>query len=365
MQRKLYSILVSLVLVVFLLAACTPAATPAPVKEPTTVPAATEAPTEVPVAAEAPTEAPAANEAPAVESGQLPEVVPADLKGDVYAAGSSTVYPLAEAIAENFKADGYTGQIKIDSIGSGGGFERFCKTGETDIANASRGIKDAEVENCKAINRTPVAFKVGLDAIAIVVNKDNDFLTDVTVDELGKIFSGDAEKWSDVNPDWPAEPIQRFVPGTDSGTFDFFVEFVLQKPRKIEKLDDAKKLALAAKNQQASEDDNVLVQGVEGSKYAIGYFGFAYFKNNEANLKTISIDGIAPSFETAESGEYLLSRPLYLYTDAQIMKDKPQVAGFINYFLANVDDVIGDVGYFPVSDEAMEASIQAWLDAVK
>jgi phosphate transport system substrate-binding protein len=361
MQRKLYSILVSLVLVVFVLAACTPAATPAPVKEsaPTVVPEATKAPTEAPVATEAPTEA------PAVESGQLPEVVPADLKGDVYAAGSSTVYPLAEAIAENFKADGYSGQIKIDSIGSGGGFERFCKTGETDISNASRGIKDAEVENCKAINRTPVAFKVGLDAIAIVVNKDNDFLTDVTVDELGKIFTSDAEKWSDVNPDWPAEPIQRFVPGTDSGTFDFFVEFVLQKPRKIEKLDDAKKLALAAKNQQASEDDNVLVQGVEGSKYAIGYFGFAYYKNNEANLKALSINGVAPSFETAESGEYLLSRPLYLYTDAQIMKDKPQVAGFINYFLTNVDDVIGDVGYFPVSDETMAASVQAWLDAVK
>lgn len=289
----------------------------------------------------------------------------ATLTGAIYAAGSSTVYPLIEAVAENFKADGFSGEIKIDSIGSGGGFERFCKTGETDISNASRAIKSSEVESCTAIGRTPIEFRVGTDAIAVVVSKENDFLKDVTLDELGMIFTSDAEFWSDVRPEWPNELIQRFVPGTDSGTFDFFVEVVVQKPRKIEKLDDAKLLCLEAKNQQGSEDDNVLVQGVLGSPYSIGYFGFAYYKNNEDKLKAISIEGIAPTEETAESGEYKLSRPLFIYSDANILKEKPQVASFIEYFLENVNDLILDVGYFPASQAALDASMNALKTALQ
>ena len=368
MQHKLYSFIAVVLLGSVALSACAPAATPAavPVEPPTMVPAtavpATAVPaTEVPVAMPA-TEAPTAEMTSGVT---LPEVDLASLSGDIYAAGSSTVYPLSEKIAEMFQNDGFSSNVKLDSIGSGAGFERFCKTGETDIANASRKIKDAEVENCKAINRTPIEFRVGTDAIAIVVNKDNDFLTDVSIADLAKIFSSDAENWSDVNPDWPAEPIQRFVPGTDSGTFDYFVEVVMTPTYGTTDAALGKKMFLDAKNLSQSEDDNVLVQGVEGSKYAIGFFGFAYYSENKDILTTVSIEGVEPSFESAESGTYSLARPLFMYSDAAIMKSKPQVAAFLNYYLTNVDDVIQEVGYFPASEEALNASKQAWLDAMK
>lgn len=346
-MRKQYIVMVSLVIgLSMVLTACSPTATP------TTTPPVTEAVTEV------------ATEA--VPEGMLPEVDPASLTGDINIAGSSTVYPLSEAVAENFNKDGFTGNVNIASVGTGGGFERFCKTGETDIANASRAIKDSEMEACAALNpaRVPLEFRVGTDAIAVVVSKENTFAKDITLEELGLLFTS-AEKWSDVRADWPAEPIQRFTPGTDSGTFDFFVEVVIQKPQKIEKLDDAKKLALDATNIQTSEDDNVLVQGVEGSPYAIGYFGFAYYKQQESRLIALSVDGIAPSFETAESGEYVLARPLFIYSDANVLKQKPQVAGFINYFLTYVNEWIDDVGYFPASEEALKTARQLFLDAVK
>lgn len=346
-MRKQYIVMVSLVIgLSMVLTACTPTAAPT-----TTLPV-TEAVTEV------------ATEA--VPEGMLPEVDPASLTGDINIAGSSTVYPLSEAVAENFNKDGFTGNVNIASVGTGGGFERFCKTGETDIANASRAIKDSEMEACAALNpaRVPLEFRVGTDAIAVVVSKENTFAKDITLEELGLLFTS-AEKWSDVRADWPAEPIQRFTPGTDSGTFDFFVEVVIQKPQKIEKLDDAKKLALDATNIQTSEDDNVLVQGVEGSPYAIGYFGFAYYKQQESRLIALSVDGIAPSFETAESGEYVLARPLFIYSDANVLKQKPQVAGFINYFLTYVNEWIDDVGYFPASEEALKTARKLFLDAVK
>ncbi|NPV77206.1 MAG: phosphate ABC transporter substrate-binding protein PstS family protein [Anaerolineae bacterium] len=353
-----FSLLMGLTLV---LAACAPASTPAP--EPTKAPPAAE-PTQAPQPTVAPTEDIVSAEE-MMEQGILPEVDPAQLSGTIYAAGSSTVYPLSEAVAENFKADGFTGEIKIDSIGSGAGFERFCKTGETDISNASRAIKDSEVENCKAINRNPIEFRVGTDAIAIVVSNKNEFLNDVTLEELGMIFSDKTVKWSDVRAEWPNEDILRFTPGTDSGTFDFFVEEVIQKPNKIEKLEDAKKIVLAAKNLQTSEDDNVLVQGVEGSPYAIGYFGFAYYINEAQNLKAISVNGVAPSAESAESSEYKLARPLFIYSDANIMKEKAQVAGFINYYLTYVNDLIEEVGYFPASEASLKVSREAWLEAMK
>jgi len=302
--------------------------------------------------------------APNSDTG-LPEVDPSTLEGTIVTAGSSTVYPLAEAVIDNFSADGFTGEIKLDSIGSGGGFERFCSTGETDIATASRAIKDSEVEACQAINRQPVEFLVGLDALSVVVSNENTFVEDLTLAEIGSIFTGEAANWSDLSPDWPAEPIQLFTPGTDSGTFDFFVEEVIQKPRKLEALEDAKALVLNAANLQTSEDDNVLVQGVEGSQYAIGYFGYAYYQNNEDRLRAVSVDGVAPSLETAEDGSYSLSRPLYLYSDASILKEKPQVAGFLNYFLTHVNEWIEDVGYFPASQERMQEIYLNWLSAAQ
>lgn len=361
MRRSMFMSISIILLLSFALAACAPAGAPAQ-QAATSVPqASTSAPVE-------PTSAPAEpTTAPAAEGVALPEIDPASLSGDIYAAGSSTVYPLIEAVAENFNLDGFDGNgaIKIDSVGTGGGFERFCKTGETDIANASRAIKSSEAEACAALSpaRTPIEFRVGTDAIAVVVSSQNDFATDVTLEQLAAIFST-AEKWSDVNPKWPAEPIQRFTPGTDSGTFDFFVETAIQKVNGLENLDDAKKLVLEAKNLQTSEDDNVLVQGVEGSPYAVAYFGFAYFQNEASNLKALSLNGIVPNEETAESGEYALSRPLFIYSDAAILKAKPQVAGFINYFLANVNDLILEVGYFPASQDALDTAKQNWLDAM-
>jgi len=301
----------------------------------------------------------------AVQSTQDPfDINPADFSGDIVMAGSSTVYPVSEKIVEMFNADGYTGKgnLKLDSIGSGGGFERFCKTGETDISNASRQIKDSEIENCKAINRTPIEFRIGTDAIAVVVNKGNTFATNVTTEELAKLFSKDAQKWSDVNPAWPAEDIHRYAPGTDSGTFDFFVEFVMDK---VLGKDTGRASFLAASNLQASEDDNVLVKGVEGDPYAIGFFGFAYYKANEDKMGLLSINGITPDYDTAEAGTYALARPLFIYSDAAIMKAKPQVNAFIGYYLANVSSIISDVGYFTASPDAMKASEQAWLDVQK
>lgn len=345
MRLKNNAVLVSALLVAALvLSACAQAAT------------STQAPVMT-------TEAAAATEV--VPTATLDPNDPANVIGDITSAGSSTVYPLSEAVEALFESEGYTGQHTIASVGTGGGFERFCKTGEVDIANASRAIKDSEVELCNAIGRTPIAFRVGTDAIAVVVSKDNTFLTDVTTEELGKIFASDAKKWSDVNPSWPAEDILRFTPGTDSGTFDFFNEVIVQKPLSLASLDEAKALSLAVSNLQTSEDDNVLVQGVEGSPYAIGYFGFAYFKEQEANLKAVSIDGISPSFETAEDGSYKLSRPLYIYSDAGILKSKPQVAAFIRFYLDRVNEVIGDVGYFPASDAALAESKAALENALK
>lgn len=344
MKNRLF--VMSIVLVaVFALSACTQAA-------PTTVAPTALAPT-----------APVATDAVVTEAPVDP-MSPANVSGDIISAGSSTVYPLSEAVQKLFEQEGYTGQHTIASVGSGGGFERFCVTGETDIANASRAIKSSEVEACAAINRTPIEFRVGTDAIAIVVSKENTFLTNLTVEELGLIFTT-AEKWSDVNPEWPAENILRFTPGTDSGTFDFFTEVIIQKPMDLEDLDAAKAMVLAASNLQTSEDDNTLVQGVEGSPFAIGYFGFAYYQNQSDNLTALSIDGIAPSFETAEDGSYALSRPLFVYSDASIMKAKPQVAAFLTFYLDRVNDVIGDVGYFPANDALLEAAKASLAEALK
>ena len=163
-------------------------------------------------------------------SDGLPEVNPLEVTGDIISAGSSTVFPLSEAMAERFRDEGYAYNITVDSIGSGAGFERFCVAGESDISNASRPIKDSEIESCGAIDRIPIEFRVGTDALAVTVSKDNDFVDNLTMEELALVFSS-AKTWADVNPDWPAEPIQRFSPGTDSGTFDYFVEEVFDKDK--------------------------------------------------------------------------------------------------------------------------------------
>jgi phosphate transport system substrate-binding protein len=285
----------------------------------------------------------------------LPGVDPTKVKGNVVTAGSSTVYPLSEAIAGRFKKEGYTDTISIDSIGSGAGFERFTKTGETDISNASDAIKPSHIESAKAIGRVPIEFRVGTDALAVCVSVGNDFLTDVTLADLAKIFST-ATLWSDVRPEWPAKEILRFSPGTDSGTFSYFVEHIFKKK---------KEPLLSAKNLQLSEDDNVLVQGIEGSPYAIGYFGYAYYQENASKLKILNVEGVQPKKENVDAGKYPLARPLFLYSDAGIMKAKPQVAAFLAYYLTYVNDEIKKVGYFPADPAVLKASKQKWLDAMK
>jgi len=292
-------------------------------------------------------------EAEEVEVSGLPMVDPLAVKGDIVTAGSSTVFPLSERMAERFIEEGYSGQITIDSIGSGAGFERFCVAGESDISNASRPIKDSEIESCQAIGRDPIEFRVGTDALAVVVNNENNFISDVTMEELALIFST-AETWADVRADWPAETIQRFIPGTDSGTFDYFVEEIFEEDEKP---------ILAASNLQLSEDDNVLVQGVQGSPYAIGFFGYAYYNENADTLNILSLDGIEAEAENVDNNTYPLARPLFIYSDATIMAEKPQVADFINFYLTYVNEEVVDVGYFPASPNALEQAMQSWLAA--
>jgi phosphate binding protein len=263
-------------------------------------------------------------------------------------------------MAERFQDEGYAGNITVDSIGTGAGFERFCVSGETDISNASRAIKAEEVASCQGIGREPVEFRVGTDALAVVVSSENDFLTDVTSEQLAQLFST-AQMWSDVDASWPAEPILRFSPGTDSGTFDYFVEAVMDPVYEGE--GKGEEAILSAENLQLSEDDNVLAQGVEGSPYAIGYFGYAYYANEAENLKALSVDGVEPNEVTAEDGSYPLARPLYIYSDAKIMAEKPQVGAFINFYLTYVNEEVIDVGYFPASASALDTAKSNWLAA--
>lgn len=288
-------------------------------------------------------------------SDGLPEVNPLEVTGDIISAGSSTVFPLSEAMAERFRDEGYAYNITVDSIGSGAGFERLCVAGESDISNASRPIKDSERESCSAIDRIPIEFRVGTDALAVTVSKDNDFVDDLSMAQLAMVFST-ATTWADVNPDWPAEPIQRFSPGTDSGTFDYFVEEVFDKDMEP---------ILSADAIQLSEDDNVLVQGITGSPFAVGYFGYAYYQENADTLKIVSINGVEATTANVDNASYPLARPLYIYSDAGVMAEKPQVAAFINFYLTYVNEEIERVGYFPAESSVLEAAKQSLLDAMK
>lgn len=352
MTKFVRPVLFLLVVLSLALAACAPATTEAPATEAPVVPTAVPAEPTM-----APTEDPLAMYAPDAVSG------------DIITAGSSTVFPLSERMAELFQQEGYTGNLTVDSIGSGAGFERFCKAGETDVANASRAIKDSEVELCKALPtpRDPIAFRVGTDALTVVVSAENDFVTALTKEQLGKIFTGQFTKWNEVDPSFPAEAILVYGPGADSGTFDYFNEVVVA-PLYLNadgKADVAagKAALLGAPGAQFSEDDNVLVQGVEGSKYAIGYFGFAYFSENSGALKAVAVEGVEPSQATVDDGTYPISRPLFIYSDANILKEKPQVAAFIYFYLSNVNDNISDVGYFPAPATDLQASMDTWMTA--
>lgn len=286
-------------------------------------------------------------------------------EGSIVVAGSSTVYPLALAMSERFVEETrHPGLIQIESIGSGGGFRRFCEEGTTDISNASRRIRDEEVTACINIGRNPIPFRVGTDALAVVTNIENGFVSDVTLEELAVIFT--AERWSDVNPTWPDQPIDRFIPDEDSGTFDFFVETVF---------DEDAELLLNAPNTELSADDDFLAQNVVNDPYAIGFFGYAFYQTRTDILRILAIDGVEPSISAVESGDYALARPLYMYSDPITIAEKPQVAAFLNFTLTHVNEEIEQVGYFPSSEQAllgaqsnlfraMGATVEAYWDAL-
>src|SRR5688572_8719816 len=350
MIKIVRSFMFALIVTSFVLAACAPATTQAP------------EPTDAPTMASEPTEA--STEAPAKDP--LAMYAPDAVSGDIVTAGSSTVFPLTERMKQRFEEEGFTGNLTVDSIGSGAGIERFCVAGETDIANSSRAMRDSEKESCAGIGRTVTEFQVGIDALAVTVSAENAFVTDLTLEELALIYLT-ATNWSDVRPEWPNEPMLRFSPGTDSGTFDYFVEAVMTPTMDDEATEDVNEGEAAILNSagtQLSEDDNVLVQGVEGSPYAIGYFGYAYYQENQGSLKALSINGIEPNAETAESGEYPISRPLFIYSSTEIMQEKPQVSAFIYFYIAHVADEILDVGYFPVSEAKAQENLNAWMAAL-
>ncbi|KPL85347.1 PstS family phosphate ABC transporter substrate-binding protein [Herpetosiphon geysericola] len=352
-MRKLLSLMLASIMLLTMLAACGGDSTPT--TAPSTAATATTAET---AATTAPTTEAAAT--PSVEAtaevpaGGLAEVDPATVQGDIVSAGSSTVYPLSEAVAEIFGEDGYKGNITIDSIGTGAGFERFCTAAETDIANASRAIKDEEAKACADKGRDVIEFRVGTDALAVVVSSKNTFVSNLTEAQVADIFSGTYKTWNQVDSSYPAEAIKLYSPGTDSGTFDYFVEHFYAKEQKY----------ILGANPQLSEDDNVLVTGIEGDANAIGYFGYAYYNENKTKLKALTIDSVEPTEATTEDGSYPLARPLYIYSAKNILAEKPQVAAFINYYLSNVNDVIVEVGYFPASAEALAEAKQHLVDAL-
>ncbi|MSR34793.1 MAG: PstS family phosphate ABC transporter substrate-binding protein [Phycisphaerales bacterium] len=275
------------------------------------------------------------------------------LTGQIKVDGSSTVYPITEAVAEDFKGKATKTRPTVGISGTGGGFKRFC-AGETDISTASRPITKTEMDTAKTNKIEFVEIPIAFDGIAVVVNPANTWVTQMNVEQLKKIFSADspAKKWSDINPAWPGETIKVFSPGTDSGTFDYFKEVTVGKDGKIRS------------DLSVSEDDNVLVTGVAGDKNAIGYFGFAFYSENASKLKLIPIDGgkgaITPNSKSIEDGTYApLSRPLFIYVNAKSAA-RPEVAAFVNFYLANTAKLSKQVGYTPLPTAISERAATNW-----
>ena len=294
-----------------------------------------------------------AGASPTTPAGGGGEIDYGSLSGQIRVDGSSTVFPISEAVAEEFRSVASSVRVNVAFSGTGGGFEKFCR-GEIQVSDASRPIKDDEVAACEGANRTEIVeLQVAIDALTIVANPENSFLECLTVQQLHDIFTGQISAWNEIDPSYPAEDIVRFFPGTDSGTFDYFVEAI------IEGVDEN---ASHTGDGTASEDDNVLAQGVEGDSNGLGYFGFAYFQEAGQNLKAIAVDGgegcVEPSLENALSGSYApLSRPLFIYTDGSILAEKPEVLGFVNFYLENANQLTEEVGYVPMPDDLLAEQV--------
>lgn len=275
------------------------------------------------------------------------------LSGTVSGDGSSTVFPITEAIAEEFRGTNEDVKVTVGVSGTGGGFERFCD-GETDIQDASRPIKDEEKAACTAKGVSYVELTVASDGLAVTVNKENTWADCLTSAELKTIWQpkSKVKTWRDVRASFPAEPIKLFGPGSDSGTFDFFT-------KEINGEEDASR-----SDYTASEDDNTLVKGVAGAKGGLGYFGYAYYAENQDKLKVLGLDSgsgcVVPSDATVRDGSYTpLARPLLLYVKAASAK-RPEVKAFIDFYLENVNALVGDVGYTALDDAALASEVAEW-----
>jgi phosphate transport system substrate-binding protein len=277
------------------------------------------------------------------------------VSGEVSVDGSSTVFPITEAVAEEFMRE-TRGRVRVmvAQSGTGGGFRRFC-TGDTDISNASRHISDGERATCVENGVEYIELPVALDGMAVVVNPQNDLMQCITVEELRRIFEPGSQvnDWSQVRVGLPAERLRLYAPGTASGTFDYFTEAVIGQ------------VGASRADFTASEDDNVLVQGVAGDRWALGYFGYAYYEESRERLKLLDIDGgqgcVTPTPETIRDGSYTpLSRPLFIYVNRQALA-RPELRAFVSFYVDNAPALARDVGYVPLGDE-QQAQARTILD---
>jgi len=265
--------------------------------------------------------------------------------------GSSTVFPITEAVAEEFqKATG--NRVTVGISGTGGGFKKFTR-GETDVQNASRPISDSEIAAAKETKIEFLEFPIAYDALTVVVNSKNDWAQDIKVSELKKIWEpaaqGQIKKWNQIRPEWPDKEMKLYGAGSDSGTFDYFTEAVVGKSKS------------SRGDYTASEDDNVLVQGVEGDRHALGYMGFSYYEAHKNRLKALPVEwdekgkvAVAPSGETVLNGTYNpLSRPLFLYVNLKSL-DKPEVKKFVEFYFDHVEKLAKEVNYVPLPASAYE-----------
>ena len=283
------------------------------------------------------------------------------LKGEVKIDGSSTVYPITEAVAEDFGNINKEVNVAAAESGTGGGFKKFGR-GEIDINDASRPIKSTEDSLCKANNISYQELLIAFDGLAVVVNPQNDWCKDITVAELKKIWEPEAQgkimKWSQVRAGWPDQEIHLFGAGSQSGTFDYFTEAICGKAK------------ASRGDYTASEDDNVLVQGIAGDKYALGFFGLAYFEANKDKLKLLAVDNgsgaVAPTLETVKNKSYApLSRPLFIYVSGSSAA-RPEVRAFVEFYLDQAEALSKEVGYVPLTAEETQKEkekFKAFADA--
>ena len=269
--------------------------------------------------------------------------------------GSSTVFPVTEAVAEDFQNAKRREQFRVTVgiSGTGGGFKKFCR-GETDISNASRPILKKEMEDCKAAGIEYFELPVAFDALTVVVNPKNSFIRQLSVAEMKKMWEpaaqGKVMRWNQVNPAWPDQPITLFGPGADSGTFDYFTEAVVGKSKS------------SRGDFTASEDDNVLVQGVARDANALGYFGYAYYVENQDKLKAVPIvnekgQAVAPSMDAVLKGSYTpLARPIFIYVNVKSL-EKAEVKQFVEYYLQNGGKLAKEVKYVPLPDSAYRTAL--------